>query len=92
MSEELKPCPWCGYAARYIIGYGVQCTGCGASRPSTADEAIAAWNTRPPIVVTDEMLNRACAAVYVLVTPSMRADMLAALTAALTPKTVDPAA
>ena len=54
MSEELKPCPFCGSDdlsegphSPYII-----CNGCGAFGPGNSDvtheEAIKAWNTRTP--------------------------------------------
>ena len=57
MSDDLKPCPFCGgkaEAINYIIEGAVRCTDCGVSvaRRHDAqgdtgyDEAIAAWNTR----------------------------------------------
>lgn len=59
MSDDLKPCPFCGArVATYrdeIGGYEIYCDGelgCagdGDSRYSTEAEAIAAWNRRPDI-------------------------------------------
>jgi Lar family restriction alleviation protein len=51
MSDDLKPCPFCGEAQPpHDDTSWVRCLGCGAEtgwRP-TGDEAIAAWNTRTP--------------------------------------------
>jgi len=51
MTNELKPCPFCGGEAETHDGRGVQCSQCGARMQYTLDpEKIvsrAAWNTRP---------------------------------------------
>jgi Lar family restriction alleviation protein len=60
MSEELKPCPFCG-SLKFLEGYDsndsfcdirwVVCRGCGSCGPRLVNkahiEAIAAWNRRP---------------------------------------------
>lgn len=60
MTEELKPCPFCGgrdLAVEWIeladrgekrLEHAVQCRGCGADGPSgrTREEAASLWNTR----------------------------------------------
>ena len=55
MSEELKPCPFCGgkgcqesYEENGWIIFYVECESCGASTSSGSefDEAIEKWNTR----------------------------------------------
>lgn len=50
MSEELKPCPFCGYNARFTKSQGVSkvwCIKCGTSSGLCPyDHAIERWNTR----------------------------------------------
>lgn len=51
MSDEIKPCPFCGGEAEYgltMAGEEVYCTACYANMPrmTTADEAIGRWNAR----------------------------------------------
>lgn len=54
MSDELKPCPFCGFGAvhhyEYEIGWCVICAAsgctCEISDYQTQDEATAAWNKR----------------------------------------------
>lgn len=50
MSNELKPCPFCGGEAILIKGYfcWVRCDYCGAETvaETSTTEAIAAWNRR----------------------------------------------
>lgn len=70
MSEELKPCPFCGGEARAFRceesgTFDVQCQQCGAipfigsrtSEKKTMDDVIAAWNARA--AVTDEQFSLA---------------------------------
>lgn len=68
--RELKPCPvpWCrsrnvavGYAAHNCF---VRCGNCGATGPSAGlpSEAIAAWETRPTIEVSEEYVEAIVAA------------------------------
>ncbi len=56
MSEELKPCPFCGEQAFDGIDgiapdflYHILCTNCNACQQDykTEEEAIKAWNRRP---------------------------------------------
>ena len=65
---ELKPCPFCGNAPEMESEDGfsfVRCYDqhCKADARSglwlSESEAIEAWNTRAPVVVTDEMVERA---------------------------------
>ena len=56
MSEELKPCPFCGGEAKAIRNFGrfgIGCTECGANFRSAlicsetcCDDTIAAWQKR----------------------------------------------
>lgn len=57
MSEELKPCPFCGCAADWSVQIGDyfgECSECGARGPvpyggaakAMKEEAIRLWNTR----------------------------------------------
>lgn len=69
MSESLKPCPFCGGRADFVkikvgkiikkTGYFVKCRSCRASTGAhlTAEEAIAAWNTRKPMELIVEQLE-----------------------------------
>lgn len=60
LSEELKPCPFCGYAAllaRCVTRYEVRCLNCDAvfyldGYDVGADETVAAWNERAEITET----------------------------------------
>ncbi len=67
MSEELKPCPFCGGEASVSIGHNgeneelmmyVECVSCAGMHRYTAD-AIAAWNTRDESEIDD--LRKICA-------------------------------
>lgn len=57
MSEELKPCPFCGRGHLFSSSNQadmefVGCDDCGAEGPAREGlEAIAAWNTRAPVRV-----------------------------------------
>lgn len=49
MSEELKPCPFCGGEAKLLhVGAGriVKCGGCGASTSFAAENPAKEWNRR----------------------------------------------
>ena len=55
MTEDLKPCRFCGarnthHSSNGVANHFVECDECGASGPAceTEDEAIAAWNQRTP--------------------------------------------
>ena len=54
MTDELKPCPFCGGEAEYKIAYGVTCHTCGAKKPSMYADAPEAWNTRTPTPVAPQ--------------------------------------
>lgn len=67
MTDELKPCEHCGNPAKWIqeiqqspdsvrLGY-VRCSECEIRTGSmlTKSEAIAAWNRREPIGISDEL-------------------------------------
>lgn len=55
MSEELKPCPFCGseVTIRYVRGFGMDtgnwigCNNCGHSYMWADESGIEIWNTRP---------------------------------------------
>lgn len=52
MTDELKPCPFCGGKATCVEFYGeyhVLCCDCHAAGQdcSTRDQAVSAWNARP---------------------------------------------
>jgi Lar family restriction alleviation protein len=51
MSDDLKPCPFCGVVPLPVntIGSYVFCGECGADGPVHLTEAIAAWNTRADV-------------------------------------------
>ena len=57
----LIPCPWCKKTVAHVGAYDVVCNffagGCGASTGAreSAEEALAAWNTRAPILSVEEM-------------------------------------
>lgn len=68
MTEELKPCPFCGASAQvaemprgFRNYFALECAMCSGEGPpgKTSAEAIAAWNRRAPVVVTPEMTKRA---------------------------------
>ena len=83
--SSLKPCPSCGGEAQTDVGKAGQaaafcdlfrsyCMDCGTQSPEwsyTEAEAITAWNTRAPIPVTDEMVERVLQALK----PFANADM-----------------
>ncbi len=68
MSEELKPCPFCGshaYGYRENFGmngslYFIQCNGCTAQVSAANDRAacVAEWNRRPAAPGRDEGKER----------------------------------
>lgn len=65
MSEELKPCPFCGEKPFLEKGYNQQtgeyykdefcviCTHCNVGVWTAESEAIQAWNTRPTVSVEE---------------------------------------
>lgn len=97
MTEELKPCPFCGPGGSVVSiyfddssrRYRVGCGACGCAtgihpRDKTPAPAIAAWNNRAPPFVTDEMIKRAAVAISGAPFPSKRSmDKARAVLAAL---------
>ena len=63
ISDELKPCPFCGEKPILADGF-VECPKCFASNPTTENclqsEAIASWNKRAPVAssISDEELEK----------------------------------
>lgn len=61
MSEELKPCPFCGGSADYCetTVWWLRCDDCGADAPSgeTKESADRLWNFRPDIAAKDSDLT-----------------------------------
>lgn len=61
MSDELKPCPFCGGEAEFISGVGFFCVSCSfccgeTNLYNTGQEAIDAWNRRiEPTFTPDEL-------------------------------------
>lgn len=49
MSDQLKPCPFCGKPAASDRNrvFGIECLNCGAIGPEGEEASIKAWNTRP---------------------------------------------
>lgn len=65
ISDELKPCPFCGGDARLDSGfdsYWIECKHCGATAEGdkTHDTAIASWNKRAPVAssISDDELEK----------------------------------
>ena len=61
MSDELKPCPFCGETLLLKLHYGhtfnyVECKSCGAYGPNEPDNA---WNTRTDAITSPDALIRA---------------------------------
>ena len=95
MTDALKPCPFCGGLAKASSASGaesvsqVQCNRCGAATNCFMyrSEAIAAWNRRAPVEITDEMIGRALKAMLHQDQPRDPGFcMRTALAAALNPK------
>ena len=61
MSDELKPCPFCGGKAEIISGVGFFCVSCSfccgeTNLYNTKQDAIYAWNKRAqPTFTTDQL-------------------------------------
>lgn len=98
MSEELKPCPFCGGAdirMSYLEGakYEFMCISCPSRWTAFAESKVHAkdcWNTRAapaPVTASDEMVERAenayCMIAGVHVMPGEKARHMRGLRAAL---------
>ena len=63
MSDELKPCPFCGGMNLYYAAgrfYAVECSDCGAKVVGafrTEEEAAEAWNRRVQLTLTPDELD-----------------------------------
>lgn len=70
----LKPCPWCSAPIRFIhipdgdsvlsSGWYIGCEDHYETWAPTKDEAIAAWNTRAPVVADEAMVERCAKTAY----------------------------
>ena len=91
MSDELKPCPFCGSSATHDSASRaeiIECDLCDAHVYGiTVPTVIAKWNTRAAPVVTDAMMIRArarlhgCSRIggFVITNEDLRAALTAAL-------------
>ena len=63
MSDDLKPCPFCGAVPLPVNTNGsyVFCSECGADGPVHLTKAVAAWNTRAidPAAIREAALREA---------------------------------
>lgn len=76
MDDELKPCPFCGstelkmregYLQDRSIAYSVVCMNCasmGAWCAESKENAIASWNRRPPIPLTNKQMKNIYSRLY----------------------------
>lgn len=65
MSDELKPCPFCGGKAEIISGVGFFCVSCSSccgetNLYNTEQDAIIAWNKRTQPTFTPDELDKEC--------------------------------
>ncbi len=65
MSQDLKPCPFCGSSDVDMFQVSIMCTPCAAEGPTanTTKEAIAAWNRRTPPAAQEAVHKHLSAAV-----------------------------